>query len=84
MDKKIGQTANEYLLTYGWAIIIILVAAGVLAYYGIFALRAFLECPNCFNETGNCYKNGCICNDSTMYINPNLICGYAERHYVIP
>lgn len=32
-----GQTAIEYLMTYGWAILIILIVAGVLAYYGIFA-----------------------------------------------
>lgn len=31
-----GQTALEYLLTYGWAILIILVVLTVLWYYGIF------------------------------------------------
>ncbi len=37
-----GQTAIEYLMTYGWAILIILIVAGVLAYYGIFAPSGFL------------------------------------------
>ena len=37
-----GQTAIEYLMTYGWAILIILIVAGVLAYYGIFAPSSFL------------------------------------------
>jgi len=37
-----GQTAVEYLMTYGWAILIILIVAGVLAYYGIFAPSGFL------------------------------------------
>jgi len=37
-----GQTAIEYLMTYGWAILIILIVAGVLAYYGIFAPGSFL------------------------------------------
>jgi hypothetical protein len=37
-----GQTAVEYLMTYGWAILIILIVAGVLAYYGIFAPQGFL------------------------------------------
>jgi len=37
-----GQTAVEYLMTYGWAILIILIVAGVLAYYGIFAPAGFL------------------------------------------
>jgi hypothetical protein len=37
-----GQTAVEYLMTYGWAILIILIVAGVLAYYGIFSPAGFL------------------------------------------
>ncbi len=37
-----GQTAVEYLMTYGWAILIILIVAGVLAYYGIFAPGTFM------------------------------------------
>lgn len=32
-----GQTAMEYLMTYGWAILIVIVVAGVLAYYGVFS-----------------------------------------------
>ena len=40
--KMKGQTAIEYLMTYGWAILIILIVAGVLAYYGIFAPSGFL------------------------------------------
>lgn len=31
-----GQSAFEYLMTYGWAILIVVVVAGVLAYYGVF------------------------------------------------
>lgn len=41
-DDRKGQTAVEYLMTYGWAILIILIVAGVLAYYGIFAPAGFL------------------------------------------
>jgi len=37
-----GQTAMEYLMTYGWVILIILIVALVLAYYGIYP-KAFLE-----------------------------------------
>ena len=37
-----GQTAIEYLMTYGWAILIILIVAGVLAYYGVFAPQSLL------------------------------------------
>jgi len=38
-----GQTAIEYLKIYGWAILIILIVVGVLAYYSIFDPNAFLE-----------------------------------------
>jgi hypothetical protein len=31
-----GQTALEYLITYGWAILVILVVLAVLWYYGVF------------------------------------------------
>ncbi len=31
-----GQTALEYLITYGWAILVILIVLAVLWYYGIF------------------------------------------------
>lgn len=36
MDKK-GQGAMEYLMTYGWAILIVIVVGGVLYYYGVFS-----------------------------------------------
>jgi len=36
-QNKKGQTAIEYLMTYGWAILIILVVGGVLYYYGVFS-----------------------------------------------
>lgn len=38
-----GQTAVEYLMVYGWAILIILIVAGVLWYFGVFAPNKFLE-----------------------------------------
>ncbi|MFB6088880.1 MAG: hypothetical protein ABEK36_03830 [Candidatus Aenigmatarchaeota archaeon] len=37
MKNRKGQTAMEYLMTYGWAILIILVVGGVLYYYGVFS-----------------------------------------------
>ena len=37
-----GQSAIEYLMTYGWAILIILIVAGVLAWYGFFNPAASL------------------------------------------
>jgi len=34
MNKK-GQAAMEFLMTYGWAILVVLAAIGALAYFGI-------------------------------------------------
>jgi hypothetical protein len=63
-----GQTVVECLMTYGWAILIILIVAGVLAYYGIFQL---IQCNNCWNTTDKCYMHQCICNDTTTSIQNN-------------
>jgi len=32
---KKGQVAFEFLMTYGWAIIVVLVVVGALAYFGV-------------------------------------------------
>ncbi len=37
MRSQKGQAAMENLMTYGWAILIVVVVAGVLAYYGVFS-----------------------------------------------
>ena len=33
--KKRGQAAMEFLMTYGWAILVVLAAIGALAYFGV-------------------------------------------------
>ncbi len=35
MNKKRGQAALEFLMTYGWAVLVVLVVIGTLAYFGI-------------------------------------------------
>jgi hypothetical protein len=35
MKQKKGQAAMEFLMTYGWAILVVLAAIGALAYFGI-------------------------------------------------
>jgi len=36
-NKRKGQAATEFLMTYGWAIIIIIIILGILVYLGIFS-----------------------------------------------
>lgn len=43
MPKK-AQAAMEFLMTYGWAILVVLVAVGALAYFGVLSPDNFL--PN--------------------------------------
>ena len=39
---KKGQAALEFLMTYGWAILVVLVAIGALAYFGVLSPDKFL------------------------------------------
>ncbi len=41
MEKK-GQAALEFLMTYGWAILVVLVAIGALAFFGVLSPDKFL------------------------------------------
>ena len=42
MIFKKGQVALEFLMTYGWAILVVLVAIGALAYFGVLSPDRFL------------------------------------------
>jgi len=39
---KKGQAAMEFLMTYGWAILVVLIAIGALAYFGVLNTSRFL------------------------------------------
>jgi uncharacterized protein (UPF0333 family) len=41
LEKK-GQAALEFLMTYGWAILVVLAAIAALAYFGVFSPSRFL------------------------------------------
>jgi hypothetical protein len=40
--RKKAQAAMEFLMTYGWAILVVLVAIGALAYFGVLSPSKFL------------------------------------------
>jgi hypothetical protein len=42
LQKKRGQAALEFLMTYGWAILVVLAAIGALAYFGVIKPERFL------------------------------------------
>ncbi|MFH1210097.1 MAG: hypothetical protein V1663_04895 [archaeon] len=43
MNKK-AQSAMEYLMTYGWAILVVLIALGALFYLGVFSPKTPNSC----------------------------------------
>ena len=42
MFNKKSQAALEFMMTYGWAILVVLVAIGALAYFGVLSPEKFL------------------------------------------
>ena len=51
MRYKKSQAALEFIMTYGWAILVVLVAVGALAYFGVLSPDRFL--PNkCTMQSG--------------------------------
>ncbi len=50
MDRK-SQAALEFIMTYGWAILVVLVAIGALAYFGVLSPDRFLP-SKCLQQQG--------------------------------
>ncbi|MBD3156030.1 MAG: hypothetical protein GF368_05255 [Candidatus Aenigmarchaeota archaeon] len=48
--RKKGQAAMEYLMTYGWAILIIIVVIGALFAMGVFNTSSSVACSPCFSN----------------------------------
>ncbi|MAG08191.1 hypothetical protein CMO89_01855 [Candidatus Woesearchaeota archaeon] len=55
---KKAQAAMEFLMTYGWAILVVLVAIGALAYFGVLSPEKFLP-EKCLIASGS----GLYCDD---------------------
>ena len=49
--RKRGQAAMEFLMTYGWAILVVLVVIGALSYFGVLNPQSFLP-KKCQFSTG--------------------------------
>ncbi len=58
--RKKGQAAMEFLMTYGWAILVVLGAIAALAYFGVLSPQQFIpeKCTlppgfGCLDQTGD-------------------------------
>jgi len=72
MNNKKGQAALEFLTTYGWAFLVIIVAVAGLSYFGVFSFEN--KIPNSCNtgamlQCGSSYK---IANVDTDTVSINL------------
>ncbi len=56
MFNKRAQAAIEFLMTYGWAILVVLIVIGALAYFGVLSPQRFL--PDRCNIGGG--QIGCV------------------------
>jgi uncharacterized protein (UPF0333 family) len=50
MLKKKAQAALEYLMTYGWAILVIVIVIAALYALGVFTPKASVACTPCFSS----------------------------------
>ena len=63
MYKK-AQAAMEFLMTYGWAILVVLVAIGALAYFGVLSPDKFLP-ERCTGPSGMACLDKASISDTT-------------------
>ena len=72
MTNKKSQAALEFIMTYGWAILVVLVAIGALAYFGVLSPDRFL--PNkCVLQSGiACLDNKATATALNVYMQNSL------------
>lgn len=64
-NKKRGQAAIEFLVTYGWAIMGAIIVIGALSYFGIFNTQRYVNDICYFGDQFTCedsiaYQNGSV------------------------
>ena len=69
---KKSQAAMEFLMTYGWAILVVLAAIAALAYFGVLSPEKFLP-EKCLIETGfTCISSKVESAQSTVVLSNGL------------
>lgn len=71
---KKGQAAMEFLMTYGWAILVVLAAIGALAYFGVLSPDRFMPSKCLVSGGFSCveYKLDDTANEARIYLQNNL------------
>lgn len=63
--KKDGQAAIEFLVTYGWAILGVMIVVGALAYFGLFNTQRYVNDACMFGDQ-------MVCEDYAAYTNGDV------------
>jgi len=72
MTNRKSQAALEFIMTYGWAILVVLVAIGALAYFGVLSPDRFLP-AKCTLQSGiACLDHKATPTGLTLYIKNSL------------
>lgn len=72
LKGKNAQAAMEFLMTYGWAILVVLVAIGALAYFGVLSPVKFLPEQCLFPSGISCDDFKVTSTDATVVIRNGL------------
>jgi uncharacterized protein (UPF0333 family) len=62
---KKGQAAMEFLMTYGWAILVVLAAIGALAYFGVLSPDRFMPSKCMISGGFSCVEYKLLAGDAT-------------------
>ena len=72
MTGRKSQAALEFIMTYGWAILVVLVAIGALAYFGVLSPDRFLP-SRCTLQSGiACLDHKATATTLTIYVKNSL------------
>ncbi|RJQ15915.1 hypothetical protein C4573_07225 [Candidatus Woesearchaeota archaeon] len=72
MTQRKGQAAMEFLMTYGWAILVVLAAIGALAYFGVLSPDRFLPSKCTVAGGFSCIEYKVTATEVQMNIQNNL------------
>ena len=72
MTNRKSQAALEFIMTYGWAILVVLVAIGALAYFGVLSPDRFLP-SKCTLQSGiACLDHKATATSLVIYVKNSL------------
>jgi uncharacterized protein (UPF0333 family) len=66
--QKKGQAAMEFLMTYGWAILVVLAAIGALAYFGVLSPEKLVPERTTFSAPFPSSEAAVVTSDGTVQV----------------